>query len=231
MVVDLPKCGRPLDVRYHQCELGVDLPSAFMHDLWSIDSHLYPIFHPYRILWDDLVNSYTGATQDERYPITENSHRVGELVMGHVLSNGQGVPTPDGSWHIWRWCEPARAWAHIIPVESKDRTYLRLLVERLWLQAKYNDRYGHRGYQKMMEEADVDQRQKIADDKNDLMGEIHKANSGMMKRIISNYERGVVDSTNPQKESVISYTGQTNKSRTVRPLEDREGGLILPDDM
>jgi hypothetical protein len=202
-----------------------------MHDLWSIDSHLYPIFHPYRILWDDLVNSYTGATQDERYPITENSHRVGELVMGHVLSNGQGVPTPDGSWHIWRWCEPARAWAHIIPVESKDRTYLRLLVERLWLQAKYNDRYGHRGYQKMMEEADVDQRQKIADDKNDLMGEIHKANSGMMKRIISNYERGVVDSTNPQKESVISYTGQTNKSRTVRPLEDREGGLILPDDM
>ena len=229
MVIRLPKKGRPLGVRYRECELGLDLPAEFIANLRGLDSQLYPVFHPYRILWDDMVNTYLGPIDDPRYPMVENSHRMGQLVMGHVLSDGAGNPTPDGTWHIWRWCEPATAWAHIINIDSRDRQYLNLLVERLWLQDQYNNKYGHRGYQRMMEEADLAQRAKIQDDKQALMDDISKANSAMLSRVRENYMSGKVDATNPQHESIISYPGQGNKSRIVRPLEDREGGLVLPD--
>jgi hypothetical protein len=177
------------------------------------------------------VNEYTGKLTDERYPIVENSFKYGELVMGHVLTNGKEEPTPDGTWHIWRWCEPARSYAHVINIDCKDEMYLNLLVKRLWLQAKYNDKYGHSGYQKLMEQADIEHRQKIADDRQDLMGEIHKANSAMINRAMYNMEHGRTAATNPTKEVISSYSGQKNRSKIVRPLEDREGGLLLPEDM
>lgn len=228
MVIKLPKRGRPLCVRYKECELGLDLPAQFMYDLRGVDDNLYPIFHRYQILWDSMVNSYLGELDDPRYPIAENSFRLGELVMGHVLTNGKGIPTPDGHWHIWRWCEPARAWAHVINVDSTDELYLRLLVKRLWLQAKFNDKFGFRGYQRMMEEADLEQRAKLQDEKQDLMKEINKANSGMMSRAMSNFEYGRTAPTNPMHESVMSYPGQKNKSKVVRPMTDEEGGFVLP---
>lgn len=231
MTVKLPEVGRPRDVRYRKCELGIDLPSQFVHDLQSLDSNLYPIFHPYRILWDDFVNEYLGPLEDPRYPIAENSHRAGELVMGHVLSNGQGVPTPDGNWHIWRFSEPARAWSHVIAVESKDQVYQRLLVRRLWLQSMFNDRFGHRGYQRMMEQADLDERAKMQADKIDLMNDISKANQSMMSRVRDNFEHGRTEPTRPMKETIMSGAGLTNKSRMVRPLSDEEGGIDLPENM
>ena len=229
MVIQLPKKGRPLGVPYRECDLGLDLPAEFIGDLRSLDNQLYPIFHPYRILWDDMVNCYTGALEDPRYPMQENCFRYNQLVMGHVLTNGKGVPTPDETWHIWRWCEPARAWAHIVNLDSHDEVYLNILVKRLWLQDKFNSRYGNRGYMKMMEEADLAQRAKIQDDKQNLMKDISKANTAMLSRVRDNYLSGKVDPTSPMRESVISYPGQVNRSKTVRPLSDREGGLILPD--
>ena len=159
----------------------------------------------------------------------ENCFEYNQLVMGHVLTNGKGEPTPDGTWHIWRWCEPARAWAHIINIDSKDKVYLNILVHRLWLQDQFNSRYGNRGYMQMMEEADLAKRAKMQDDKQDLMKDISKANSAMMSRVRDNYLSGKVDATAPTRESIISYPGQGNKSRTVRPLSDLEGGLVLPD--
>ena len=231
MVLKLPKKGRPRDVYYRQCDLGVDLPAEFIYDLRGIDDQFFPVFHPYRILWDDMVNEYTGSARDPRFPTVENSHRYGELVLGHVLTNGKGEPTPDGHWHIWRWCEPARGWAHIINIDSREPLYLRLLVRRIWLQAQYNDKYGHRGYQRLIEQADLDRREKLQNDKRDLMDEIHKVNSAMMSRAMDNFERGMTQPTNPQKETIMSGGGLRSRSKIVRPLEDREGGLILPDDM
>jgi len=229
VVIHLPKKGRPLGVRYRECDLGLDLPAEFIANLRGLDDQLYPVFHPYRILWDDMVNTYLGPLDDPRYPMQENCFRYNQLVMGHVLTDGKGEPSPDETWHIWRWCEPATAWAHIINIDSRDEVYLNLLVKRLWLQDRYNNKYGHRGYQRMMEEADLAQRAKVQDDKQALMDDISKANSAMLSRVRENYMSGKVDPTNPQHESIISYPGQGNKSRIVRPLEDREGGLILPD--
>ena len=116
----------------------------------------------------------------------------------------------------------------MIAVESREEQYLRLLVKRLHLQATYNDKYGNRGYQKMMEEMDIEQREKAADEKADLLNEVNKANSNMMNRAMENMRSGRTAPTNPVKETIMSGAGLNNKSRMVRPLEDREGGLVLP---
>jgi len=229
MKLRLPEKGLPVGMPYKVCEMGVDLPSQFLFDLRSLDDALYVIYHPYQILWDDMVNDYQGEMLDPRYHIGVNSGRCGELVMGHVLTDGQDNPVPEGKWHVWRWCEPANAWAHVIAIESKDPDYQRLLVHRMWLQATYNDKFGNRGYQKMMEEADQAGREKIQAEKADLMNEISKANSSMMARVRDNFESGRTQATAPQKETITSYAGQGNRSKMVRPATDREGGIVLPE--
>jgi hypothetical protein len=226
MHIELPEKGRPRGVRYRKCELGVDLPATFMSRLKSIDPHFYPVFHPYRVLWDSIINEYSGPLDDPRYQI---KREYCELNFGFVLTNGQGEPSPDGTWHIWRWCEPASGWAHIINIDSRDPEYLNFLVERIWLQAQYNDQFG-RGYQRKLEEADLERRDKLMADRDDMMREISKANSGMLGRAAENFGRGITQATNPTKEIITSFSGQSNKSKIVRPITDREGGLILPED-
>ena len=67
-------------------------------------------------------------------------------------------------------------------------------------------------------------------DRDDLMNEIGKANSGMFGRAAENMARGLTAPTAPTKEIITSFSGQTNHSKIVRPITDREGGLILPED-
>lgn len=226
-ILRLPERGRPTGVPYRQCALGVDLPAEFVSDLKSLDAHLWPIFHPYKLLWDDFVNCYVGKLDDPRYDIVENSGRYGQMVLGLVLTDGKAMPVPDGQWHVWRWCEPAASWAHVVNIESRDPQYLQLLVRRLYLADQWNMRYGHKGYRRKLEEAQAEDRQRMQDERQDLMNEIHKANSGMMRRVIDNYERGNVNPHRPQKEIIVSGAGG-KRSKIVRPLTDREGGLILP---
>lgn len=228
-ILKLPANGRPLGLRYRKCDMGVDLPAHFLHDLRSIDQHLFPIFHPYKILWDDMVNEYLGTAEDPRYSVLVNSSRAGELVMGHILTDGQDNPTMDGLWHIWRWCSPAGAWAHIVDLKCKDELYLKLLVKRLWLQDQFSSKYGHRGYQKILEDADLERRAKIQDEKASLMNDIYEANSAMVNRAKQNFEHGRVAATKPTKEIIMSGSGLSNRSKITRELTDKEGGLILPD--
>ncbi len=231
MKLRLPEKGLPVGMPYKVCEVGVDLSAQFLYDLRSLDDQLYVIWHPYQILWDDMVNDYQGALEDPRYHIGVNSARAGELVMGHILTNGQDIPTSDGNWHVWRWCEPASSWAHVIAIESKDPGYQRLLVKRLWLQASYNDKFGARGYQRLMEQADAAEREKMQADKADLMNEISKANQSMMSRVRDNFESGRTEPTRPMKETIISGAGLTSRRKMVRPATDEEGGIILPESM
>lgn len=221
----LPNDLRPRHARYKHCELGVDLPSSFVHDIQGLDECLFPVFHPYRILWDDITNEYAGPLDDPRYTINVNT---GQMVFGFVLTNGQGEPSPDGTWHLWRLCRD-RGWAHVINIDSKDPGYLNLLVRRLWLQDTYNKKYGFRGYQRLMEEADLKKRADEQDSKQELMDEIHEVNSAMLTRARQNFEYGRTAPTNPMKETIMSGGGLTNHSKIIRPMEDREGGLILPD--
>jgi len=117
----------------------------------------------------------------------------------------------------------------VINIDSTDQGYLNLLSKRLWLQAQYNDRYGHRGYRDYLEQAGLEERTKQQDEKADLMQEITKTNSGMMARVKENFERGITAPTNPTKESIMSFPGQKSHDRLVRPLDDSEGGIIVPE--
>jgi hypothetical protein len=207
--------------------LGIDLPASFYYELKSIDPYLFPVWHQYSLLWDSIINSYEGPLEDPRYVV---KYEYGHLNPGFVLTDGSGEPVQEGKWHLYRWCYP-HGIAHVINIDSKDREYLNLLARRLWLQASYNDKFGFRGYQKLLEQKDADERQKQMDDKQDLMNEISKTNSAMLGRAAANYARGIAKATNPTKEIITSYGRQSNKSKIVRPITDREGGLILPDGM
>jgi hypothetical protein len=224
MIVKLPKQFRP-DTWYKKCALGVDLPAAFVRDLWGLDEHLYPVFMPYRCLWDSVINTESGSLEDPRYTV---QYKYGHTNFGFVLTDGRGRPVEDGTWHLFRWCYPHGV-AHVINLDSKDPGYLNLVLKRLYLQTRWNDKYGFKGYSKMMQELDEETREREMAERQDLMNEIGKANSGMMNRAAQNLASGNTAPTNVTKDIITSYSGQGNRSRIVRPATDREGGIVLPE--
>lgn len=201
---------------------GLDLPSWFWHNLKGIDKDFYLIWHPYRVLWDNIINEYEGPAEDPRYTIHKE---YGELNFGWVLTDNTGRPLQENKWHLWRWCEP-HGWAHILGLEDTHGYYLRLVQRRLYMQAKYTDRYGFRGWTKKLDEDQTKEQEIQRKDQEYMFQSFQEENDWLMKRAMENFDRGVVAPTNPTKDSIISYPGQRNRSRIIRPLEDREGGLI-----
>ncbi len=217
----LPSTLRPSNSEYKECMPGKDLPSWFMDDLKSIDEKLYIVFHPFAMIWDDLMNQYEGELEDPRFSI----HReYGEEVWGFVTTNGCGEPTPECAWHVWRLAEP-HGWAHIVRIESKDGEYLKLMINRLHTQAQFRDRYGdiawNRNTRSETEEAQV----RAQDVHQEMFEAVQEENAWLTRAARDNMSRGVTAPTNPQKETIISYAGQKNRSRLVRPLRDEDVGL------
>jgi len=220
----LPKKFRP-DRPYRRCALGIDLPREFIEDIQSIDPDLYPVFHPYRVLWDIIINEDSGELEDPRYTV---NHEYGEMNFGFVLTDGTGKPLEDGSWHIWRWCYPHGV-AHIIKLESLEPDYLRLVVKRLFIQAQWTNKYGFRSYNRLLDKVREEDRTQLMKDRQALFDATQEENRWLMKRAIDNAASGNINPTNPTKDSIISYPGQSNRSRIVRPLDDKEGGLYIPE--
>lgn len=225
MIQNLPDKLRPRGVPNKRFVPGLDLPSWFFYDIKAIDRNLYFIYHPHKVMWDNIINQYTGSLEDPRFHI----HREhGEEQWGFVLTSGSGAPIPEHSWHLWRLCEPY-GWAHVVRIEDHHERYLRLLVRRLHLQAVISDKYGAQAYSRGLAKEQADEREKQQDEQQELFDAVQEENSWLMKRAMENFDRGEVKPTNPQKESIISYPNQKNRSAIVRPLSDTEGGLILPD--
>ena len=234
MRLELPEDCRPRGVYYHQCELGVDLPRGFYDDISAIDENLYPVWHAFSVLWEQIVmNADAGEVEDPRYEINS---KFGELNFGYPVMQSQedrplSAPNIQGGglWHLWRLSRP-HGWCHVVALESKEPEYLKMVAFRLHLQATYNDKYGHNGYGKYLETLDQEQREREMRDHESMMGDIQDANGWFMKKAMENMERGHTAPTNPQKESIMSYAGQENRSRVIRPLDDSdiESGLILP---
>ena len=175
-------------------------------------------------MWDDIINEYVGSMEDPRFTI---HYEHGCENWGFVLTDGDGAPIPEGSWHIWRLCEPG--WAHIMKIEDKHDYYLKLLIRRLDLQARWSDKYGAKSWnRKQAVDADEIKERKQAQHQ-ELFDAVQDENSWLMKKAMENFERGHSAPTNPTKDSIISYPNQTNRSRIVRPLDDTEGGLIIPE--
>jgi len=220
----LPTIFRPGGAR-KEFTPGLDLPSWFHDSLKLIDKNLYIVYHPHRLMWDSIINQTTGELEDPRFCI---HHEHGEEQWGFVLTDANGSPIPENAWHIWRLCVP-HGWAHVVKIEDHHGKYLRLLVNRLHLQASYSDKYGASQYNRLLDQQTQEERKKEQDDKHDLFNATNEENDWLLKRAMENFESGHVAPTNPTTESIISYPGQINRSKIVRPMTDEEGGLYIPD--
>ena len=216
---------RPRGISRRRFARGLDLPSWFEDGLKSIDSKLEIIYHPYRVMWDDIINEYSGSIEDPRYTIHQE---FGEENWGWVLTNGDGSPIPENSWHIWRRCDP-QGWAQVIQIEDEHGFYLHLVLKRLNLQARFTDKYGHRAWSRRLDDEHTGEAAIQQKDKEYLFQAFQEENTWLLRKAKENFHRGKVAPTNPTRESVISYPGQINRTKTVRPLEDREGGLVIPE--
>ncbi len=212
------------------CELGVDLPAWFVDGVQAIDKDLYPIFHPFQVIWDDLINNHSGSLDDPRFTIGTPPGFSYELWGYPMKQRRSDAPILDGTWHLWRACHSVGAWAHVIRLESRNDEYLAAVLELLYFNAKFSDKYGHHALNRHREEEQENLTAKEQQDRDDLFTQISKANKRLLTSAAAELASGRYRPTNPQKETIIGYAGQTNRSRIVRPLEDREGGLIVPDE-
>lgn len=217
----LPSTLRPSNSTYRECKAGKDLPSWFMDDLKSIDEKLYIVYHPYALIWDDMINQYAGELKDPRFTIHQEH---GEECWGFVTTDGDGAPIREGAWHVWRLCEPY-GWAHIVMVESKDGDYLHLMVNRLHTQTKFRERYGDIAWNRNTDAEDTLAREAQQDAQQEGFEAAQEENAWLTRNARDNMSRGIVAPTNPTVEKVVSYPGQKNHTATSRPLEDSDVGL------
>lgn len=197
------------------------MPSWFMDDLKSLDTKLYIVWHPFAMIWDDMMNQYEGELEDPRFTI----HREhGEEVWGFVTTNGRGEPTPECAWHVWRLCEP-HGWAHIVRIEDRSEQYLKLLVNRLHIQAEFRNKYGDIAWNRNTRFEDEEAQRKAQDDHQEAFEAVQEENLWLTRNARENMSRGITAPTNPTIEKIISYPGQKNRTATSRPLEDADVGL------
>jgi hypothetical protein len=198
-----------------------------MDNLKSIDEKLYIVYHPFAMIWDDMMNQYAGELEDPRFTI----HReYGEECWGFVTTDGDGSPIPEGAWHVWRLCEPY-GWAHVVRVESKNGEYLHLMVDRLHTQAKFRERYGDIAWNRQTDDDQSIAQAARQDAHQEGFEAVQAENAWLTRNARDNMARGVTKPTNPTVEKIISYPGQKNKTATSRPLRDEDVGLKRIEDL
>lgn len=202
--------------------LGIDVPAWFYREIKGIDPQLVFVFHKFQTLYDDVMNEYSGSFEDSRHNI---HNELGQELWGYPLSNLRGAPVPDLHWHIWRYAWP-HGYTHVVKLESREDGYLGILLSRLHLQAHATSA---RHYQRLKAEEDERQREKAQKDAESFKRDIDAENAPFYKRAMDNAMSGHLNPTNPTRDSIISYSNQKNRSRIIRPLDDTEGGLIIPD--
>jgi len=204
-----------------ECTPGIDLPAWFCSEIKGIDDKLQFIWQPFRTLYEDVMNEYSGSFEDSRHNI---HNELGQELWGYPLCDLRGTPIPDQTWHIWRHAWP-HGFTHVIKIESTEDKYLAILLERLHLQANMS----LREYRKHRQTEDQEAKKKRQKDTQDYLENINHENAPFFKKAMENAMSGRLNPTNPTKDSIISYPGQKNRSRIIRPLDDSEGGLVIPD--
>lgn len=209
---------------YRIARPGLDLSSAFIDDLKSIDKDFHIIWHPYRCLWDIFINTYYGEIENPRYTIGES---YGKTVFGFVLTDNNSCPIPENRWHIWRWCPSVRAYAHVIDIASTEPSHLRKIVEKI-ARAAMLANMPHKERMKFLQDEQEEELQRNQKKGQDLWKDTQKANSKLMRDVAENFSYGRTAPTNPTKDIIASYKGQVNRSRISRTITDKEGGIISP---
>ena len=210
---------------YKKLQPGLNLPCWFIDGCRSLDSRLFFIFHPYKVLYDDIINQYTGSIENPRFVIGRQDSYGDQLLFGWVLTDGQGRPKQDNTWHMWRLCADA-GWAHIIDLKSTDGEYLRIALDRLHLQAQIQEKHGNIAWNKYLRNEDEAIRNYKEKQMKNIFEDRTAENRFFMRKAYENFLNKKVTATNPTREIITSFSNQTNKSRIIRPLTDREGGIV-----
>ena len=219
----LPSILRP-DREGHPLRTGAggDIARFFYDAIKAIDPNLYFVWHPYRVMYDNVMNQYLGMYEDARFCIHEE---FGEEVWGYAyLKPKLHEPIPECRWHLWRLCDPY-GWCHVSIVESHDDEYLVLLANRLHKQAVFSDRYSQKEYAKMVLKDQEAYMEKQKDDADQLYSDVQKENAWLTRRAMDNMHSGKTAPTTPTKEIITNISPK----KIVRPITDTEGGLVLPD--
>lgn len=205
--------------------LGIDLPSKFVHDLKAIDNDLHIFFHPWKTLWEDIINFDRGSLEDQRL----NIHWYGsDLVFGHIYTDANKAPIPDNTWHIWRYCSNAPGWAHVMQLQDKSGEYLKAILNNLYDQAHFKNRYGdiawNRQYEETLNKAQIKRQQ----DHSNLFADVQQENKSAFKPAMENFGKNITAPSNQKVDKIMSYTGQANRTKISRDATDKEGGLVVP---
>lgn len=221
----LPKDLRPSNLPHRVLAPGIDIPAGFIADIKAIDEGLHFVYHPYRIQYDDITNSYYGPLDNPRWVIGE---QYGQEVWGWVLTDNVGAPIPDETWHIWSLARDY-GWSHVSNIASLEPDHLNRIVNRLGQEKLYRAQYGAVKWARKLREDQEAFEQSQMNARHNLFGDVQKANKSAMKTVMENLERGIVNPTRPTKDIISSYAGQGNRSKITREITDREGGLIVPE--
>ncbi len=222
----LPNRWRPHGLRYKKLQPGLDLPSWFIDGIKAVDPKLYFVWHPYRVLYENIMNQYSGGIEESRYTI--GSHG-GEEVWGFVLTDKDKLAIREDRWHCWRLCE--NGWAHIFDVAyPKNVKWLKHLLDRLDTQARLTAKYGNTAYVHYMRAERELAEEKRIQEEDQLWKDTHSENKWLMNSAMENFKAGKTAPTRPQKDVIVSYKGQGKRSKITRDITDKEGGLILPEE-
>ena len=215
--------------RYRQLKPGIDCPSWFFEGVKALDPCLHLVWHPFKVLYDDLMNQYSGKIEDPRYTIGTQDQYGNELIFGFVLTDGKKRPAPDNHWHLWRLAND-RGWAHVAALETTtDEDYLKFVLDQLYVRDQVLSKYGARALTRYIREEQelFEEKKKIT--QGNLFSDINKENKRLFRSAYENFLNGKVSATNPTRDIITSFSGQTNKSRITRTITDKEGGLIVPE--
>jgi hypothetical protein len=80
-----------------------------------------------------------------------------------------------------------------------------------------------------MRQDDEDLEARKQDAKDQQFRDIQGENKAMTRKAMENLAMGITRPTNPTKDIIASYKGQTNFTKITRPITDTEGGLITGD--
>lgn len=221
MGLKLPNQFRPSGLIYKQLHPGVDLPAWFVNGIKAVDPDFHFVWHKHRVMYDDVMNQYTGSLDDPRFTISNDG-------WGFVLTDANGEPVPEFRWHCWRL--GAVGWFHIFDVKYTQPEYLERLIVRLGMQKTITERYGLKAYIHFLREERELMDAAAQGDHDQLFKDVQHENKWLMDKAMENFKSGNTAPTNPTKDIISSYKGQTKRGKITRGITDKEGGLILPDE-
>ena len=222
----LPPDLRPEGLSHKILVPGLHLPSDFIQSVKGIDENLHFVYHPWRVQYDDLMNQYYGSLEDPRW-IIHAEH--GQEIWGWIMTMPDGAPIPDETWHLWQ-LKKDWGWSHVANIPSADNGSLNTIINRLGREKLFKAKFGAMAWNQQMRKDDEDRVARLQDAKDQKFQDLQRENSWLTRKAMENLERGVTAPSRPTKEIISSYAGQGNRSKIVRPITDKEGGLITGED-